>query len=406
MKILNLFLGLLFLAFIASCSDDDNEEKYSDLSSEEHKAKIEDVGLDVISQLEGMANLDAIQILIDFDQLDEGIKRVGVQTVTKPLTDFKAETGTVLPMKTPLLGSSAFSLADEFLTEAGIYTYNAVTNLWDITEATDQITYHFPTEGSETNNATLSVTEFLSHSVTNPDMPEDMTDLLESVKVTLTVDNEELMKFTFAAQYDGNDIPLSAEENFYINEYKITSSMSRSNSKISFDQSFALDGTTILSSHFDSNGNFDYDAFMEGIESSDESFFSQSVIDAANVWIAIGNLKLQGVGNWKALRGSEDDFQDITSEQEYSEKMADLLNKNLKMYVKYVDSNEIIASTEFYAYEEDDYEESYWDLNVRIKFGDGSYMDDSFFSKENFSELIESAQDFMAQMDENYGMSY
>lgn len=115
MKILNLFLGLLFLAFIASCSDDDNEEKYSDLSSEEHKAKIEDVGLDVISQLEGMANLDAIQILIDFDQLDEGIKRVGVQTVTKPLTDFKAETGTVLPMKTPLLGSSAFSWPMNFL---------------------------------------------------------------------------------------------------------------------------------------------------------------------------------------------------------------------------------------------------------------------------------------------------
>ena len=146
---------------------------------------------------------------------------------------------------------------------------------------------------------------------------------------------------------------------------------------------------------------------MEGVNNLDEeSLYTQSILENSNIWITIDNLKLQGIGNWKALRGSEDDFQDITSEQESFEKMADLLNKNLKMYVKYVDSNEIIASTEFYAYEKEFYDESFWVLKVRIKFGDGSYMDDSFFSEENFSELIESAQDFMSQMDENYGMSY
>jgi len=75
------------------------------------------------------------------------------------------------------------------------------------------------------------------------------------------------------------------------------------------------------------------------------------------------------------------------------------------MYVKYNDTNEIIAASEFYAFEYTDNYDSYWDFSMRMKFADGSYMDESFFTEENFAEFVQEAEEFITTMETNYGLT-
>ncbi|WP_016777042.1 hypothetical protein [Anaerophaga thermohalophila] len=250
------------------------------------------------------------------------------------------------------------------------------------------------------------MTNFESFTTDNPDVAQNISeDLLKSVEVTLTVDEQQKMKFIFNATYDENDIPLSVTESYLIGKFEITTSVERSTSEISFDQSFTSDDANIISSHFDSDGTFNYETFNENFNSEEEFPGSQTIVDASNVWVAVGNLKLQGVANWEGLRNAEGEFEDVETEQDFYEEMANVMNENVDMYVKYNDTNEIIAASEFYALERTDDYGSYWDFSMRMKFADGSYMDESFFTEDNFAEFVQEAEDFITTMETNYGLT-
>ncbi|MDI3520849.1 MAG: hypothetical protein PWR04_837 [Anaerophaga sp.] len=400
MKIKNLLLGLLALALMTGCNDDDNNsEEFSDLTVEQHKANIEQIGIDVLHQLDDLRDMNAIHVAVDFMELADTTYESTAMTVMGPLAALQDGVDAVFTLKTTV------SLADLYPDDVGIYTYNPETNKWDKEESTDEITYHFPTKDSETNNATISVTKFDSFVVTNPDIIQEVEYLPKSVTVSLVVDDKELMKFNFNATYDDNDIPLSVTENYFIGKYEITTSVERSTSKISFDQSFTYDGDNIISSHFDSDGTFNYDTYYEDFNSEEEFPGSQTLVDASNVWVVVGNLKLQGVANWEGLRNAEGQFEDVETEKAFYEEMANVMNDNVKMYVKYNDKNEIIAASEFYALERSDEYGSYWDFSMRMKFSDGSYMDESFFTEENFPGFFQEAEKFISDIETNYGLT-
>jgi hypothetical protein len=406
MKIKNLLLGLLALALMTGCKDDDkNTEEFSDLTVEQHKANIELTGLDVLDSLNALLNMEAIRVAVDFMELADTTYESGTMAVMEPVAALQDGLDAALTLKTTTVEEE--SLAQLFLQEAGIYTYNFETDSWDKELSTEEITYHFPTENSDTNNATISVTNFESFTTDNPDVVQNISeDLLKSVEVTLTVDEQQKMKFTFNATYDDDDIPLWVEESYIIGHYKISTTIDRrSTSKISFDQSFTYDDANIISSHFDSDGTFNYETFNENFNSEEEFPGSQTIVDASNVWVAVGNLKLQGVANWEGLRNAEEQFENVETEQAFCEEMANVLNENVDMYVKYNDTNEIIAASEFYALERTDDYGSYWDFSMRMKFADGSYMDESFFTEENFAEFVQEAEDFITTMETNYGLT-
>jgi hypothetical protein len=406
MKIKNLLLGLLALALMTGCKDDDkNTEEFSDLTVEQHKANIEQTGLDVLDSLNALLNMEAIRVAVDFMELADTTYESGTMAVMEPVAALQDGLDAALTLKTATVEEESLALL--FLQEAGIYTYNFETDSWDKESSTEEITYHFPTENSDTNNATISVTNFESFTTDNPDVVQNISeDLLKSVEVTLTVDEQQKMKFTFNATYDDDDIPLWVEESYIIGHYKISTTIDRrSTSKITFDQSFTSDDANIISSHFDSDGTFDYETFNDNINSEEEFPGSQTIVDASNVWVIVGNLKLQGVANWEGLRNAEEQFENVETEQAFCEEMANVLNENVKMYVKYNDTNEIIAASEFYAFEYTDNYDSYWDFSMRMKFADGSYMDESFFTEENFAEFVQEAEEFITTMETNYGLT-
>jgi uncharacterized protein YegP (UPF0339 family) len=101
------------------------------------------------------------------------------------------------------------------------------------------------------------------------------------------------------------------------------------------------------------------------------------------------------------MKGVSED--NIASEKEFYEFMAKALNESVNLKLRYNNNNEIIAASEFYAFEDDaDYyyeEDGYWNVNMRMKFADDSSMDESYFDN-SFSELIQDVNDFFAYFEE------
>jgi hypothetical protein len=82
--------------------------------------------------------------------------------------------------------------------------------------------------------------------------------------------------------------------------------------------------------------------------------------------------------------------------------MAQILNNNIQLDILYVKENQYIAVSDFFAYSYDDYYNGEdWDISMRMKFEDGSSMDDSFFNT-GFEDLVDEATGFSEELDTSY----
>jgi hypothetical protein len=79
----------------------------------------------------------------------------------------------------------------------------------------------------------------------------------------------------------------------------------------------------------------------------------------------------------------------------------------MSIMLKYNDSNEIIAEGEVYAKTVVDeyYDEEYWEVDLRLKFSDGSSYDNSYFGNDDFVDLIESFENMVDDAEENYDVT-
>jgi len=325
-----------------------------------------------------------------------------VVAVAEVVGSLSEGSGTAVNLKATTVDDQSFG--QTFTEETGIYTYNFDSQDWDVETSDDQITYHFPTKGSTTNNATLSVTNFSYSTTSNSDYA--VSELLESVDVSMAVEGAELCLFSFNASYDADGIPTSVSESLSLGKYVLSTSVSCSSSKVVFGQSFEFDGANIISSHFENRGDIDYSSYVGGSETGEFDPYSENIPDYTNVWVAVDNLKLEGVFDWNGFQnsGSKINEEDVATEQAMMETLAELINKNASLKLKYNDSNEIIALGEAFAASfTDDYGTEYWDVDFRVKFSDGSYMDDSLFGEEDFTDLMTSVNELMTEMETNYG---
>ena len=404
MKIKRISIVLGALVFMASCSDKDKkEETFSSLTVEQHKEKFVESGLEVVDDLNDLSSLSGLHALKDFftlmDEQPQSAQQLNLKSL-KSLVSFSEQKNSLI-LKA--------GQADEFIFSAdyneakGVYTYNASTRKFEKAPGED-IVYLFPIGDSEVNNGELSLTNLEYITSTYPELDGMVVEQPTSFKITLKGEAVQLMVFDFAASYESNGLPTSISETFTIDDYEIKSSVSRSNSAISFNQSFTKSNQNILSSSFSSKGNFTYDE-IAALEDMDNEF-DQVVISSANAHLAVGNYKIEGMVDFSSLSQSmsSSGYSEEMTEEIYFKDMAAALNQNVKLYLKYLDNNQIIAKNEFYAYEEqDEYGGgSWWDINTRMKFSDDSEMDGSFFDT-GIDELISTVDALFDDMETSYG---
>jgi hypothetical protein len=397
-------LLFLLMSLLVACSDKKKDsEVFSDLTVEEHKEEFVESGLDVIDDMQDLSDMSGIHALMDLftliDNQPEEEEVVYLESV-RPLIAFSQK-------KNPLVLKSAiveeYGFSENYDEVKGVYTYNNVTGEFEKTSGSD-IVFKFPIGDSNTNNGELVFSNLTYITKTYADMDGAIVEQPTAFKVILKGGTTQLMSFLFSATYDSDGFPTNVSETYTIDTYEIFSNIKRSNSEVSFSQSFKKGAKNIMTTSFSSNGKFGYDDVM-GLEDTEDPT-DQEVINSANAHVSVGNYKLEGSVNWAGFSNTMEskNYDDNTTEEQFMNDMATALNANVKLALKYLDNGQIIAKNEFFTYEEIDdyYGDSYWNINSRMEFSDGSVMDDSFFN-EGIDELVNEVDALFADMETNYG---
>jgi len=404
-------VGLLCLSLTTfiSCNDKkkdkEDEETMSELTVEQHKTNLQNEGVALVDNMTAMENMSSIQIIQDFSNLEvaEEEMTAPVLKILSPLSAIKSNGASVLKLES--LSEDPQTLSELFAEMAGVHTYNAETLDWDLEKETStEITFKFPAGSSTTNNATISITNFdVMVSPNAETSPEELGELVKSLRVVISKNEVPQLSFEMSASYNGDGLPQNSNFAFTFAEGYIFSATTALTSKAaSFDQSFTYKLKNLFSTHLDFDGSINYDNILAV---NDENMGEQSVLNNSNAWISIGNIKLQGVINVKKLlpiiEKEEESEEDLTEAS--ANTLATNLNDNIKLYMKYIDSNTIIAKCNFYAYEdEDEYFGNYWTVEPQALFSDNSAYDESFF-KTGFSQLQSKLEDWADAMETNYG---
>lgn len=400
MKIKAFLLLGAFALFMGACKDDDEKDKFSSLSPEEHREAIEDNALDVFNKAKQAGDLESMDVLIELITLISNSEFEGDAFAV----DFNSYLINKFKYAQSLPGLKAasedkFSFKEGFESFAGIYTYNPETESWDKEASTSQLTFKFTSRLGKAVVSTLdNVTTF---SGLHPEMSKDLDDFLTSANFKLKVEDKELISLLFISAFDAKGIPNKIEEVLKVEDFEFVYKLALTNSVYRIEQDYKYKGETLFGYLFENKGTFDAEEMLFG--DADEVIYD-GTISNSNLRVTVGKYRAEGKSDWNGLnkklaKASEGD---ITSEEELYMFMADAYNKYIDIKIRDIKANEIIATGDFYAFEQEDYfGEEYWDLDFRMVFPDGSLMDESFF-QDGFANLITEVNEFFAKLEAKF----
>ena len=388
-----LFAGLSLFALTAC--DEENEEVYTKQSVEEVKANLEEEGIQLLEDMDGMKSLKAVEVLQILNQLpvvsindDQNL-----QTIEYIASLNKSQGIPVL--RYAVVANDMASMSELFDQYSGVYTYDKSNERFTYTSDDTQIKFIFPSGYTSTNNSILTISNFSTIITSNVDF--EGAERLKSVKMTLLVDGETLLSVQMNGTYNSDDIPSSLTESIEFQEgYKISSVFKNTEEEVSMDNSFKKGNTNIISLHFDTKGDYDYD----NMKNIDTLSFTEvdEFLESANIWIKVENIKMVGVLNYDSWYKAFDAlgyFENFAPETKTDyDNIVQMFNDNFKCYVKYDDSNEIIAKLVFYNYEYQNVDSNEYSFAAKMVFNDDSSIDHSFFNT-GFEDFIDALSYFM-----------
>lgn len=208
--------SILGLFVLTGCQNDD--EQTVDLTPEEASAAInataDKMGDDIIALVES----DGAHALLDFANLVEGSAVIGGRKSQKAWTKERLD----LIIQYFVNGPAARTNNTEptsFDEIKGLYEWNPETQDFD-KEASEYFIVKFPTEGSETNNAELKISQLEFVTITE-DHGEfvDQYELPTVIVGYVKVDDVTLIELDFAANWSSTGNPEEAEVSFFIKPF-------------------------------------------------------------------------------------------------------------------------------------------------------------------------------------------
>lgn len=399
-----IFMAIVMVLSFSNCQKDDVDVAYSKNTIEENKQIIEEEGLALIDKMDGMKNLAGMNAVMDFENL----------AYTEPVV-YSARFKAVIDLIDPItkLGKDKLAIVklrvsseevDAFFTlfgnEAGIYTWNSSTSDFDWTSSPDEMTFKYPSEGSTTNNITLSVTNLtVSDATQQTEQP-----MVTSMDVILKNSGTTLFSLEMTGRYDEDGLPTNLTTEFEFKEgYTFSQKFTNNGTDAKWDVEYAFDGENIFKAHLESSGEFVYDNIVTEGDIEDPEYV-EKFLDDADAFIQFGNVRLAAVVNYQNLSTLLDETfpQGIGSTEEDNVKACEIYNENVKMCVLFAKERKAIAKSTFYAYEYLPIDlPGEYTSEVKFIFSDGSSMDASFF-ETGFDELIAAYDDFILELQENY----
>jgi len=391
-----LFAGISLFALTA-CNEE-KEDVYTKQSTEEVKANLEEDGIQLLDDMDGLKSLKAVEVLQSFSQLFVGASNNYQRSKTMEYIASLKKSKNIPVLRYSDAEYDMSNMSDSFDNYSGVYTYDKSTGEFTHTSDATQIKFIFPSEGSSSNNSTLTISNFSVLKTSNSDF--EGAEFLKSVRMTLIVDAQTLLSVQMNGTYNSDDIPSNLTETIEFKEgYKISGTFVNTEKSVSMDQSFNKGNTNILGLHFDTKGDYDY-TNLKDIDIKDIDDVND-FLESVNMWVKVKNIKMVGALNYtsffKAFDAAGYNSNNGPKTKGEYDQVVKMFNDNVKGYFKYDDSNEIIAKLVFYTHEYQYDNADHYALGAKLVFNDGSSVDDSFFNT-GFEDFMEAVDDFMADM--------
>jgi hypothetical protein len=453
-KIIFLILPvLLFFLLTSSCrKESDTAEKFSALTVEENKAKVEDAGKDFVAVMKRMKATETVDALANLAQMmsSKGSKGFLFSGNSKMLLTLEAVSGVAngnknikdvfrtLASPKGLTGDPE-SIQQFWDDNVGTYTWNKTLADWDIALGGNKFIFKFPSSDIATSNdATFTVYSYQGVNMGNP-IDEDYTgDLPAAVNADLKVGTKTLVTITYGASYNTDGVPKAVAADVVIENFKFEADITNDTKLVSVSYKF-LEGTDVIISLSASGKGLFTDANIEAntITHTDtytytdwiwnpvtqqyepkevtytdtwEEVEGEEIINSANAEFRILNIALRGDINIKGLvdeiRIIEDDWDnEVITEETAMKRESAKVNEFVNLRLINVTTNEIIAKAEAYVVKEVDYYYTDFYIDFRLKFSDGSPIDMETYFTSGFDNFVDALNDLINEINVDYDLN-
>jgi hypothetical protein len=407
-----LVIFLLGCLVMISCKKKENSDPltfpYANESVDKGKSNLENTGSQMLTEMKTLESADGLQVIANFNNLTTTAAPFSAATVLlAPVSNTNNLVGgknILYQLRAGLAESSDTTIQQEFNRYKGVYTWNFTSKKWDKSLATDRIEFNFPsTKTGTTNNAKMVVTYQGIAGISiidgyHGDMPAKFNN-------TLYVNNIKLAEYDLTASYNSDGTPASVVYFVALYPFKFQVSLTYNAASSSVKYSFTDNSKIIVECYAAVNGKLDKKTL--------ESDNTEEIINNANAYFQVLNIKLVGQVNYKGLYDADNTIKGNTK---YTEIQADsaaasALNKNMSLVLVYADTKQKIAQGEFYPSTKvntwTDYlghahsnTESY--VDYRFVFADKSKGDLKTYFSEGFQDLVNDINNFIIKINTDF----
>lgn len=431
----NLFLiSLLVLFFISACKKDKDDPspfdaKYTDETTEESKANVEQNAINFVDKLEQMSSTTAIEILMNLNNLTTGEEKFAYSPITRPLlisasTNNESTKKVFDAMKSAgeMLAEDPISFSNLFDSIAGKYTYDFETGEFIESELADKVVFEFPGKETDlTNTAVITIDNFTISEVTEPfeEWPSDLDpELPASFDIKLLYKDTDVAGMTFDADYLNDGLPTSVSVELYVDDFTFKTTATHSPyTSASWTNTLKFQDEILVETYISASGNWSEENIDENVtretytdewETWTETHVNfQEIVNNANAHVILMNLKIAGMVNILDLADAMNNIDEKQlTEEEYVQACVDAINANAKLVVIYRDSNKKVASAEAYLVSDYDsyYEEYEYYPGFRFVYADGSKVDATTYLDSELDGFFDSLNDFINELNAEYDL--
>lgn len=335
---LSIFVLLAASVSLFSCKKDKDSSKPATAEDvKAYKADVEDAGVKLVTELDGLASTKAATCLASVSKKDASPLKSSNPFSALACTDAKS-------MKAALK-SSAESIASSFASSTGIFTWNPTTHNWDSTAATGKIVYKFPaTETGTTNNAEIAITGFstVANALT------ETGDAPSKIAAYIKVDGVEVATYAFTASYNADGIPSNISTTLTVESYSLAVTGSFTTSKMTEGFNFTSKGTTVLAWNTTANGDFSKASVDKVSAISETNDFSSvgDLLSSLETSYQVFDIKLAMNADVKSIVDDVSSLMDSEKTQaQLEDELLKSVNSNLEMTLAYTNGT-LIANTE------------------------------------------------------------
>lgn len=368
----------------------------------ESKTNLATTGTQLVDETQKMSNSAGVEAINSFSNLNISSPSLKSASIFQPLNTI-ATSGDITAIVNSLsaVTEDPTTLQQTFDQLKGIHTWN--NNKWVITASSTVLQFIFPSKkGGLINDAQLTVTYV--GVIPKKAISTYTGDLPKSFNITLTVASAKVAEYNVEATYSDDGIPATFSSFIAVTPFKIGVEWTYSTANISAKYYFTDADKTIIEFGENTAGNFNSN-YLDG------SSIPENVVDNANAYFQVLNIKLAGQLDYKSIVADKKALPLIMTDSMRNWSAADMYNKHALLVLIYADSKQKIAQAEAYAvkttstyyFGSTQYKYENWNTELRFIFPDKTKGDIKAYFETGFSDLQKSFDKLVTDLQTKFG---